>query len=145
MTALGENQGFAPHPMMQSPPLPRLRGQGWKEGAPLTPLRESPRQAGDNCLLRLLNVQAEVYSRDKGKTPQKDPEGSQEVEPSNRVDLGDAQRTLGMGSHCHSVRWSQETQLVDESPGITSFETGRFRRLLTPFPNADETSHTPRL
>lgn len=45
-----------------------------------------------------------------------------------------------MGSHCHSVRWSRETKLVGESPGITSFETGRLRHFLTLFPSPDETS-----
>lgn len=39
-----------------------------------------------------------------------------------------------------TMRWSQEIQLVGESPGIMSFETGRRRRLLTPSPSPDEPS-----
>lgn len=143
MVALRDPQGFArtppPASMMQSPALPVLRGQWWKEGARTAP-RILPSQAGDNCLLPPLHVKADGYGHDEGKTPQRDPEGSLEVGPSNRVHT---QRTFRMGSHCHSVRRSQEARLVGESPGITSFETGRLRRLLTPFPSPDEASCAP--
>lgn len=100
----------------------------------------SPRQAGDNHLLWLLHVEADVYGQDDGKTSQKDPEGSLEVEPRDREH---APRTSRLGRRRCSEMEPRDT-VVGESPGITSFETGTLRCLLTPFPSPNETSRAPR-
>lgn len=43
-----------------------------------------PFQSGNNCLLCLLAIKADVCSHGEGKTPQKNPKESLGVGPSNR-------------------------------------------------------------
>lgn len=65
-----------------------------------------PFRSGNDCLLWLLPIKADVCGHGEGKTPQKNSEESLGAGPTNRECFQGAFR---LGSHHHSMRRSQET------------------------------------